>query len=274
MIVLGIDAGGTKTVCQVADGSGKVVAESRGPGANLVSLGEQRVEAALRSVIDPALADRPDRVDAVCLGSAPDAFDGVHRKGDYLADGAGAWGKPFMRAYVGGGTGVFTPIQGWYTVASGMADVVLCVAEEKMSSCRPHPQGAFVTIFDNVIERNVHLVTLDDVSLPRVCSFARAHHKSLALVLRASRTESEAWFESPRGLSLADAGGALSPEASMLLRSALETLHREGGVHGSVDREHVYVSGTEVTLAYPREPRLDATREDDLAALDELTAGG
>ena len=94
-----------------------------------------------------------DRVDAVCLGSAPDAFDGVHRKGDYLADGAGAWGKPYMRAYVGGGTGVFTPIQGWYTVASGMADVVLCVAEEKMSSCRPHPQGAFITIFDNVIER-------------------------------------------------------------------------------------------------------------------------
>jgi acetyl-CoA C-acetyltransferase len=92
-------------------------------------------------------------VDAVCLGTAPDAFDGVHRKGDYLADGAGAWGKPFMRAYVGGGTGVFTPIQGWYTVASGMADVVLCVAEEKMSSCRPHPQGAFLTIFDNVIER-------------------------------------------------------------------------------------------------------------------------
>ena len=64
-------------------------------------------------------------VDAVCLTSAPDAFDGVHRKGDYLADGAGAWGKPFIRTYVGGGSGVFTAIQGWYTVASGMADVVL-----------------------------------------------------------------------------------------------------------------------------------------------------
>ena len=70
MIVLGIDAGGTKTVCQVADGKGNVLAESRGPGANLVSLGEQRVEAALRAVIDPALADRPDRIDAVCLGMA------------------------------------------------------------------------------------------------------------------------------------------------------------------------------------------------------------
>ena len=87
------------------------------------------------------------------FSGAPDAFDGVHRKGDYLADGAGGSGKPYIRTYVGGGSGVFTAIQGWYTVASGMADVVLCVAEEKMSSCQPHPQGAFLTIFDNIIER-------------------------------------------------------------------------------------------------------------------------
>ena len=92
-------------------------------------------------------------VDAVCLGSAPDAFDGVHRKGEYLAEGCGAYGKPFIRSFVGGGTGVFSAIQGWYTVASGLADVVLVVAEEKMSSCQPHPQGAFLTIFDNVLER-------------------------------------------------------------------------------------------------------------------------
>ncbi len=96
-----------------------------------------------------ALAD----VDAVCLTSAPDAFDGVHMKGEYLSDGAGAFGKPFIRTYVGGGSGVFTAIQAYYTVASGMADVVLAVAEEKMSSTQPHPQGAFLTIFDNVLER-------------------------------------------------------------------------------------------------------------------------
>ncbi len=94
-----------------------------------------------------------DAVDAVCLTSAPDAFDGVHMKGEYLSDGAGAFGRPFIRTYVGGGSGVFTAIQGWYTVASGMADVVLVVAEEKMSSTQPHPQAAFLTIFDNVLER-------------------------------------------------------------------------------------------------------------------------
>jgi acetyl-CoA C-acetyltransferase len=92
-------------------------------------------------------------VDAVALGTAPDAFDGVHMKGEYLSDGCGAYGKPFFRTYVGGGTGVFVTIQGWYLVASGMFDVALVVAEEKMSSTMPHAQGAFITIFDNILER-------------------------------------------------------------------------------------------------------------------------
>jgi acetyl-CoA C-acetyltransferase len=94
-----------------------------------------------------------DDVDMVTLGTAPDAFDGVHMKGEYLADGAGAHRKPYMRHYVGGGTGVFSPIHGWMHIASGMADICLVVAEEKMSSCQPHPQGAFLTIFDHTTEQ-------------------------------------------------------------------------------------------------------------------------
>ena len=96
----------------------------------------QAANAALQSC-ELSLAD----IDIVCSGSAPDAFDGVHRKGDYLADGCGAVGKPYIRTYVGGGTGVFAPIQGWYTVASGMADVALVVCEEKMSSLPAAPAG-------------------------------------------------------------------------------------------------------------------------------------
>jgi acetyl-CoA C-acetyltransferase len=94
-----------------------------------------------------------DDIEAVCLGTAPDAFDGIHMNGEYLSDGAGGWRKPYMRSYVGGGTGVFVPIQGWYHVASGLFDVVLVVAEEKMSSYYPHAQGAFLTIFDHTTER-------------------------------------------------------------------------------------------------------------------------
>ena len=94
-----------------------------------------------------------DDIDCVAMGTAPDAFDGVHMKGEYLSDGAGGFGKPYFRTYVGGGTGVFVAAQGWYQVASGMFDTCLVVAEEKMSSVQPHAQGAFITIFDNILER-------------------------------------------------------------------------------------------------------------------------
>src|SRR4030043_671920 len=94
-----------------------------------------------------------DDIDGVCFGTAPDAFDGVHYNGEYVSDGAGAWRKPYMRSYVGGGTGVFVPIQGWYHIASGLFDVVMVVAEEKMSSYYPHAQAAFMTIFDHTTER-------------------------------------------------------------------------------------------------------------------------
>jgi len=94
-----------------------------------------------------------DDIEAVCMGTAPDAFDGLHMKAEYLSDGAGAWRKPYMRSYVGGGTGVFAPIQGWYHVASGLFDTCLVVCEEKMSSYIPHAQAAFLTIFDHTTER-------------------------------------------------------------------------------------------------------------------------
>ncbi len=92
-------------------------------------------------------------IGAVVMATAPDAFDGVHMKGEWLLDGAGGVRKPYLRAYVGGGSGVFSIISGWMMVASGLFDLVLVVAEEKMSSCQPHPQGAFLTIFDQIIER-------------------------------------------------------------------------------------------------------------------------
>src|SRR5262249_52632807 len=45
-----------------------------------------------------------DQIDCVVLGSAPDAFDGLHMKGEYLSDGCGGWKKPYLRCYIGGGT--------------------------------------------------------------------------------------------------------------------------------------------------------------------------
>ena len=70
MHVLGIDAGGTKTVCLLADGSGAVVAEARGPGANLHSAGELTVEKVLHEVMETAIGDRDITPSAICLGIA------------------------------------------------------------------------------------------------------------------------------------------------------------------------------------------------------------
>ena len=94
-----------------------------------------------------------DQIDCVIHGTAPDAFDGIHMKAEYLSEASGGYNKPYMRCYVGGGTGVLAPIYGWYQIASGMFKTCLVVCEEKMSSCQPHPQAAFITIFDNITER-------------------------------------------------------------------------------------------------------------------------
>ncbi len=94
-----------------------------------------------------------DQIECVVMATAPDAFDGVHMKGEYLLDGAGAKGKPYTRVYVGGGSGVFAVIAGWWHVASGAFRNCLVVAEEKMSPTQPHPQGAFNAIYDQFLER-------------------------------------------------------------------------------------------------------------------------
>ena len=119
---------------------------------NLKETGKELAWEASKMALEQAGLELRD-IDAVVLGTAPDAFDGVHMKGEYLADGAGARKKPYMRVYVGGGTGVFTANAGWWHVASGLFDTCLVVAEEKMSSCFPHPAYAFHTIFDPIMAR-------------------------------------------------------------------------------------------------------------------------
>lgn len=75
--VLGIDAGGTKTVCQLADEHGTIIAEARRGGANLQAVGELEVEKVLHEVMEEAIGDRGIVPAAICLGIA-----GVDRPGD------------------------------------------------------------------------------------------------------------------------------------------------------------------------------------------------
>jgi N-acetylglucosamine kinase-like BadF-type ATPase len=66
--VVGIDAGGTKTVGLLADETGRVVAEARGVGANLATEGELHVEKVFDELLETLSAQHP--VSAVCLGIA------------------------------------------------------------------------------------------------------------------------------------------------------------------------------------------------------------
>jgi len=77
MHVLGIDAGGTKTVCQLANEQGEVLQESRRGGANLQAVGELEVEKVLHDVMEEAIGERDIVPAAICLGIA-----GVDRPDD------------------------------------------------------------------------------------------------------------------------------------------------------------------------------------------------
>ena len=76
--VLGLDAGGTKTVCLLANAQGTVIASARAGGANLQAVGELAVEKVLHDVMDEAIGERGIVPAAICLGIA-----GVDRPDDH-----------------------------------------------------------------------------------------------------------------------------------------------------------------------------------------------
>ncbi len=123
-------------------------------------------------------------IDCVVFGSAPDAFDGIHMQGEYMVDGAGGYKKPFTRVYVGGGTGVFSVIAGWWHVASGLCDKVLVVAEEKMSPALPHPQYVFHHIFDPITDKplGVNLIWIFALEMHRYMYKYNIKKEDIALV--------------------------------------------------------------------------------------------
>ncbi len=123
-------------------------------------------------------------VDCVVIGSAPDAFDGIHMKGEYLSHGSGGVRKPVSRVYVGGATGVMTVISAWYHVASGLCKKVLAVAEEKMSPARPHPQAVFRYIWDPITEKplNPNLIWIFAMEMHRYMYVNKVSKEEIALV--------------------------------------------------------------------------------------------
>ena len=90
--VIGIDAGGTRTVCQLADDSGRILATERGAGANLYSEGESGVARVLRPlIVNLQNASGSEPIAAVGAGiagvSRPEEVAIVRRVFDHLLPG-------------------------------------------------------------------------------------------------------------------------------------------------------------------------------------------
>jgi acetyl-CoA C-acetyltransferase len=88
-------------------------------------------EAALRALDDAELTFAD--VDAIVIGKAPDALEGVMMPELTLADALGAVGKPIHRVHTAGSVGASTAISGATLVESGRYDRVLVVCYEKQS---------------------------------------------------------------------------------------------------------------------------------------------
>jgi acetyl-CoA C-acetyltransferase len=87
--------------------------------------------AAMEALEDAALTFAD--VDAIVLGTAPDALEGVMMPELSMGDALGAVGKPIHRVHTAGSVGASTAISAANLVESGMYDTVLTVAFEKQS---------------------------------------------------------------------------------------------------------------------------------------------
>lgn len=88
-------------------------------------------EAAFRALQDADMTF--EDIDAVVIGTAPDAFEGVMMPELFFASALGAVGKPIMRVHTAGSVGGSTAIVAAGLVQSGRFETVLTLAFEKQS---------------------------------------------------------------------------------------------------------------------------------------------
>ncbi len=109
-------------------GIGQTEYKTRRPDVSLEGLVR---EAALRALADAELTFKD--IDAIVLGKAPDAIEGVMMPELSLADALGAVGKPIHRVHTAGSVGASTAISATTLVESGRYERVLVVCYEKQS---------------------------------------------------------------------------------------------------------------------------------------------
>ncbi len=88
-------------------------------------------EAALRALDDAEMTFAD--IDALVIGKAPDAFEGIVQPELFLADALGAAGKPMLRVHTAGSVGGSTFIVGSHLIESRIHERVLAISWEKQS---------------------------------------------------------------------------------------------------------------------------------------------
>jgi len=116
-------------------------------------------EATTRALQDAELGVKD--IDSVVFGIAPEAFMGVNCPDKWASDGAGALNKPFFRVHTGGATGGSAVLAAVEQVASGVADVVLAVAMDRVGQT-PVAQRVLGLIWDPIFASGLalNLITL------------------------------------------------------------------------------------------------------------------
>ena len=113
--------------CAVA-GVGQTHHKKRRDDVSMVGLVREAAERAL----EDAGCDWSG-IDALVIGKAPDAFEGIIQPELFLADALGGAGKPMLRVHTAGSVGGSTFIAASHLIQSGVHERVLALAWEKQS---------------------------------------------------------------------------------------------------------------------------------------------
>ena len=92
----------------------------------------QLIFEAVNKALDDANLKIKD-IDAVVFGSGPEYFEGINFPEKWCVDAAGAYLKPYIRIHTGGTVGIATAAAAYYHVASGLYNIVLAVAGDKLT---------------------------------------------------------------------------------------------------------------------------------------------
>ncbi len=114
-------------------------------------------------VVQSCLADAEltvKDIDAVVFGLGPEALDGINGVDKWCADAAGALNKPLMRINTGGATGGSSALAGFDHISSGMFDVVLVIAGQRMGQSTAHSQYILNLGFDPIVSKQFFINTL------------------------------------------------------------------------------------------------------------------